>query len=253
MNIDKQLVERRFSKRFATYHRLAVVQKEMALRLSTAIAHRRADADILRGLEIGIGTGFLSTRLLEQYPTATWYFNDLVAQAFDWVSRQADQKHVAFLPGDAERIAFPEKLDLLASASAMQWFEDIPAFLSKASTALNPGGLLALGTFAPGNLDEVNRAAGSGLEYPSVDCLKQWLLATGFRGIHIECWEHALLFPNAAGVLRHLRDTGVNAVTSSIWTPRRLRCFCDNYERQFRRPNGNVTLTYKPLLLTAVR
>lgn len=253
MNIDKQLVERRFSKQLATYHRLAVVQKETARRLATAIAHRTTDMDILRGLEIGIGTGFLSNHLLKQYPCAMWYFNDLVAQAFDWVSRQADQKQVAFLPGDAERIAFPEKLDLLASASAMQWFENPPVFLSKASAALNPGGLLALGTFAPGNLDEVNRATGSGLEYPSVDRLEQWLLAAGFRRLHVDCWEHTLIFPNATAVLRHLRDTGVNAVTSSIWTPRHLRCFCENYQRLFRDRSGNVTLTYKPLLLTAER
>lgn len=253
MDIDKQLIGLRFANRLATYHRQAVVQKEMAWRLSAEIGHRKADAEGLRGLELGIGTGFLSIRLLDKYPSATWYFNDLVPQAFDWISKGGTPNLIFCLPGDAEQITFPKELDILASASAMQWFENLPAFFTKAHAALKPGGLLALGTFAPGNLNEVRLTTGSGLEYPSVDRLEQWLLAAGFCGLHVDRWERALTFPNAAAVLRHLRDTGVNAVTSAIWTPHRLHRFCENYDRLFRTGNGSVTLTYKPLLLTAER
>lgn len=254
MDIDKQLIRRRFARRFASYHERAVVQKEMARRLASMIRRRKTASSVCRGLEIGVGTGFLSARLLASYPDAAWYFNDLAPEAFGWVARYAGQKNAVFLAGDAESLVLPDNLDLLASASAIQWFEDIPAFFTKARAVLRPGGLLALGTFGPGNMCELNHVSGGGLGYPAPELLTQWLRHAGFCDRRIDAWEQNLVFPNASAVLRHIRETGVNAVSAPVWTPRRLRRLCDDYEHLFSHASGEgVTLTYRPLLLTAVR
>ncbi len=251
MNIDKQLIRQRFAKQFASYHEKAVVQREMARRLANMIGDAQSEHATRRGLEIGIGTGFLSARLLELYPGAHWYLNDLAPEAFAWVRPRETAANVSFLEGDAESVPFPGELDLIASASALQWFVDPASFFAKARAALRPEGLLALGAFAPGNMAEIQSLTGMGLPYPPTERLRSRLEEKGFQILAVDEWTQRLFFPNAAAVARHIRETGVNAVAPAVWTPRRWRRFHEDYERRFSDPSGRFPLTYRPVLLLA--
>lgn len=253
MGLNKQLIRSRFASHFQRYDKHALVQRAMAARLAAMIKRARRGLPVRRGVELGIGTGFLSRHLLGAWPHAEWTLNDLAPEAAEWVGHFLQTGAARFLPGDAERLPFPPGQDLLASASAMQWFDDLPAFFSRAREALLPGGLLALGTFAPGNMREVREIAGTGLDYPAPEVLTRQLEDAEFEVLEMLRRKVSLIFPDAMALLCHLRETGVNALSPSIWTPRRLRSFCERYESVHHAPRGGVTLTYEPLLLTARR
>lgn len=141
---NKERVGNSFARHYSQYEQAAIVQRDMAARLHAAIVNHTQGCIIHRALEIGIGTGFLTKLLTASFPSADWWFNDLTPAAFDWIP--AGLQQATTMPGDAEALSYPAQLDLLASASALQWFDNLPAFFSKSWQVLNPGGILAIAT-----------------------------------------------------------------------------------------------------------
>ena len=180
-------------------------------------------------LEIGSGTGFLTRRMLELYPHALWTINDLVEQSADFLEPYAAGHDVRYLWGDAETIALPDRLDLIASASAVQWFDDLPRFARKAGNLLETEGYIVLSTFGPENFREIKAVTDEGLDY----------------------YTRSLAFDTPLDVLRHIRATGVNSIRHARWTKRELSDFETRYRNGFRNAEGQVTLTYHPVLLIA--
>ncbi len=249
MEIDKQLIGRRFARRYASYHHKAAVQKSMAARLARLVYKTLGSSRVRRAFEIGAGTGFLSHQLLRRYPEAEWHFNDLAPESAAWVKRISAAS--VFLSGDAERIEFPARLNLLASASAVQWFTDLPGFFGKARAALDGGGLLAIATFGPGNMREVREISGAGLDYPSAAALAALTRQAGLHPIKSEEWNDRLFFETADALLLHLRETGVSGLSRTVWTKSSLADFRRRCAARFSRPNGLIPLTYHPILLLA--
>lgn len=250
MDEDKQRIRAAFSRHYERYEQTAVVQRDAARRLADALAQTAPDLEVRRALEIGIGTGFLTRLLVARYPQAQWWFNDLSPAALDWLPPGLE---CTPLPGDAEQVPYPGRLDLVASASVLQWFRDLPTFFDKAHAVLRHGGILAVSAFAEGNLKELKAFSASVLSCPSLGRLCDITHAAGLEVLHAETWEHTLFFPNAAALLRHLRGTGVNgASAAAIRTPAQLQCFEDDYAARFGTLHG-LPLTYRPLMLIATR
>ena len=135
MTTDKQLLKSRFSARLRDYDSLAVVQDAICGQLAE-MAGRNCTRPVDSALEIGSGTGFLTRRMLDLFPRALWTINDLVEQSAGFLEPYATGHDVRYLWGDAETIALPDRLDLIASASAVQWFDDRPCFARKAGNLL---------------------------------------------------------------------------------------------------------------------
>jgi malonyl-CoA O-methyltransferase len=99
-----------------------------------------------RILEIGCGTGFLSTRLAEAYPEASLTLTDIapsmLARCRARLGERPDYRVM-----DGER---PEGLDgpfdLVASNLAFQWFVDLEGSLRRLAGLLAPGGKLIFAT-----------------------------------------------------------------------------------------------------------
>lgn len=247
---DKQRIANSFARRYSEYERAAAVQREMAARLDAALAAASSGHKVRRALEIGIGTGFLTRLLTARYPAAEWWFNDLTPAAFDWIP--AGLQQATALPGDAETLNYPPRLDLIASSSALQWFDDLSGFFRKAGQALAKGGMLAVAAFGKQNLYQLSRLAGGRLRYPASDEWRRMAAAAGFHILTEEEWQHTLRFPDAQHILLHLRRTGVNGTsTGIIRTPSQLKAFDEAYRKEFALPDGRLPLTYHPLLLIA--
>lgn len=251
MEIDKQLVSQRFAKHYEDYQKRAVVQRCIATQLAVALSAHCPHAAVERALEIGMGTGFLSRRLAKLHPQAYWYFNDMVPEAAAWIPE--DLAHKQSLMGDAEQIELPLGLDLIASASALQWLRDLDGFFVRAHAALNEGGIFAFSSFGPTHMRELRQLTGMGLHYPSAEELSLKLIAAGFLIIHQEEWEQPLHFDSARHVLEHLRQTGVNSTAAQTWTPRKLLHFCRQYEAEFRAEDAGLPLHYHPVLFIVQR
>lgn len=250
MSIDKQRIGNSFARHYGQYEDAAVVQRNMADRLAAALAEHAPQLAVQRALEIGIGTGFLTRHLAARFPEAEWWFNDLTPAAFDWIP--VGLKQVLTLEGDAETLPYPHGLDLLASASALQWFDDIEQFFPKAHSVMNAGGVLALASFGNRHFHELAAVANAPLHYPAPAAFADMAERAGFRMLHAEDWEETLFFPSARDLLDHLRRTGVNGASArAISTPAQLRAFEADYRTAHPTADGALPLTYHAVVMVA--
>lgn len=240
-----------FTRALPTYDREARAQRLICERLASFLPDEVA-AGCRRVLEIGCGTGAL-TRLLRPYcPTAEYVANDLCESCRPAIERLFPDAPVWFLAGDAERVAFPGRFNLVVSASAFQWMSDLSSFFCKLAALMKPGGTLLFNTFLPDNLFEIRTLTGKGLDYPNATELGAWL-SSDFEVKRCEGETIRLAFASPVEVLHHLKATGVTATGNHLWTKGRLEQFCKQYIEQFSTSDGNVMLTYRPLYFVAIK
>lgn len=262
MDIDKELILRRFGASFGDYDKRADVQRDICEKLAkqldevlladavNTMQHCIRVAPILRddyqpkirkSLEIGAGTGFLTKRMVERWPHAEWFINDLSPESEHFIAPifycddDSGPPPPTFIWGDAESVEFPASLDLIASASTVQWFADMPAFVAKAAAALNSGGVLALSSFGPENFREIRAAAATGLDYLTLAQLTALIEDSGLRIMHADEWTQTLDFDTPRDVLRYIKTLGLNALSPK------------NYIKGF----DSTRLTYHPLIVIA--
>ena len=249
---DKALIKKRFARHIDSYEIHATIQRTIAEVLASKTAGLLPDP-CNSVLEIGCGTGFFTRALLEKTRIHQLYLNDLVEEAVDYTAKkllsQDPDLHVFSIPGDAESVCFPQNLDAMVSASAMQWFDDPASFFRKISRNLSTGAGLAFNLFGSDNLYQVKELTGSGLDYPSPENLKKWLLPYFEIKEISEQWIHSE-FASPMEILRHLQQTGVTGTRNFRWTRETLRNFEKTYRDRYTLPNGNVDLTWHILYIT---
>lgn len=240
MQHDKELIIKRFTHSLESYNTIATVQAHIAERLVKHIALHCFTPK--KGIEIGSGTGFLTSRLVSLFPDCQWVANDIVKQ-----SQQYLPLNVEFITGDGEFIEIADNQDIIASSSTIQWFDDLQCFIEKTSSKLADNGIIALSTFGPDNFKEILQTTGQGLTYPTILDISNWLSDNKLTILEAEQWEETLKFDSALAVLHHLRRTGVNALESTTWTKSKLQ----NFERQYQKEFPEFTLTFQPIIVIA--
>ncbi|MEG1616454.1 MAG: malonyl-ACP O-methyltransferase BioC [Bacteroidales bacterium] len=252
---NKKLITQRFVKAAKAYGENATAQKLIAQNLISLLnkyksfveANHIETADCTKVLELGCGSGFLTRLLIEKVNPHTLIANDLSPFALSQLSLLSPNHH--FIEGDAEKIDFGSHFDLIASASTVQWFHDLPAFLEKSSKALKSNGLLAISSFLPGNLKEIHALTGIGLDYFGLTELEE-ITSKYFDILDIREEEISLRFDHPLEVLKHLKNTGVTGISSFKWTKHKLSEFTNQYHREYCL-GGKYLLTYKPVYMIA--
>lgn len=242
----------RFTRALSSYDNQADAQHRISRKLASLPARHQMNTHYKRVLEIGCGTGSLTRALKEQCRMDEWVLNDLCEGCREKVRELFEGPPPLFISGDAEALSFPGKFDLIASASVFQWMKEPEAFLRKLSGLLCTNGVLLFNTFTSGNLREVKELTGEGLDYPSPDTLAGWLSAD-FNLLHLEEEAIVLTFSSPLDVLKHLKATGVTATGSTPWTKGRQQSFCKQYTERFSITTNQVTITYRPLYIVAVK
>lgn len=135
------------------YAQKAVIQRQVAQALARRIAALPLPAapDIL---EIGCGTGFLTSELGRLLPAARWTITDI---APEMLARAAQASGIAgdYRVMDGERPEIGDAaFDLIASSLTFQWFEDLQAAIGRLARLLRPGGWLGFATMAAGCFPE---------------------------------------------------------------------------------------------------
>ena len=189
--------------------------------------------------------------LLNRFSIASLTVNDLVPNA----CHLAESVGADFLEGDIRSVIWPKAPHLIASASTLQWMDAPEALLRKAAQTLAPGGWLAFSGFGPAQFNEL-RALGSTAQAPGL-CLPEALAgavqtagAGRFEIADVGQDRRQLWFDSPIDVLRHLQQTGVNAVAANTWTRATLARFSARYIEAFGAPGG-VPLTYHPIWIIA--
>lgn len=242
--LDKQIIRKCFENAASTYESEGRIQSCIAERLNRLIPYTEEVRKEI--LEIGCGTGKLSRLLIERFPRARFTLNDLSPEMQSCITG-FPYGSCRFIAGDAEKMDFEGRYDLIVSASTIQWFTDLEDFLKRITGNLSDNGTLALSTFVAGNLPEIKALKASEMPYWESPELKR-LFEKYFAVDLFEEEEYQLRFDTPVELLRHLKLTGVTGVSGP---PRQQGL---NFIRRYREAFGEkqeITLTYRPVYIIA--
>ncbi len=239
---DKTLVKRRFWRASSTYDTNAVIQKQIAHHLMGLWPTDGTPVNDI--LEIGCGTGTVSRLLRERFPDAQLTLWDLSLSSKLITEFGASCALTACDAETAIRELPDESTDAVVSASTVQWFNSLPAFLRQVHRILRPGGKALISTFGPETMREINSTLGKSSPYPAIDTLRR-MVPDGLSVEHIAEDTLTLTFPSPIDALRHVRLTGVNALHTA--SPAAVtRALLRDYPTL---PSSEAPLTYQPIYI----
>lgn len=237
-----------------TYAAAATVQTATA----QCVAERVPAGRYANVLEVGCGQGALTRPLLARIGHSRYLALD-IAQG---MLRTPEMAEVAATPGVVRVLAdgeaaplAPHSVDLVASASALQWFltpeRSIPALLR----LLRPRGAFSLALFIEGTLKELAAASalsGFGSIFPlRSEAFYRELLASlpGVR-FEAEVAERVEWFDSPRDVIMHLRRIGASHTPAKRpASATGYREFCRIYAERYGQ-GGHVPATYTILYLS---
>ncbi len=238
---NKDLVKLRFEHSFPTYDSHAVVQKEMAKKLSDYILNFCGE-NYKNVLEIGCGTGFLTRHIMEDMKIKKLLINDISPEVIGYIEKIAP--YCNYLIGDMEHIIFENKFNIITSNAAFQWAEDLESMIKRFYNVLKPDGVLAFTTFGERNFEQMTKISDRKLMYKPLDELSE--MFNGFEVKVIQEEIHQIEFKTPIDVLRHIKNIGANAIAAEFWTKGALKDFEGKY-REFFTTDKGVSLTYHPI------
>lgn len=202
---DTETVSRRFAGASISYDTNAIAQHSAAVYLGMLLDEagpRREGAWIL---EIGCGTGLFTKEWSRYLKPGSATFIDIAPCGPFGVASEEE-----YIRGDAEKWLeeTDRTFDCILSASAIQWFADIPRFIANAASHLNPGGIFAVSTFLPGNMKELDELRPSPLNYPRLEMLREEM-SRNFGESKTESRDIKVSFRSVREMLMHLKHTGV--------------------------------------------
>lgn len=237
--IDKSLVKRRFKKSLSSYEDNAIVQKKMAKKLLEMIYPKRYDSI----LEIGCATGILTKEIKQKIEFNTYTSNDIVESSKNYIDKIIPDN--TFISGDIEEIELPVKYDLIISNACLQWCNDIENTIDKLMMSLSKDGILCISIFGNENLKEIKSIFNIENKNYDIDDLKTYLNKYDFK---IEEETQKLEFDSLTDILKHIKYTGVNAVTHIKLTKTKLKLLEQKYFEKYSDINSLI-LTYNPVYL----
>jgi len=243
--IDKSLVTERFAAAHDTYDANAEAQALIADYLANLLCDTDSRAILSDSashvIEIGCGTGLLSRRMRNMHAEAQMQFWDITPTPPRGIAPEAyrccDAENAIRLVPDAS-------IDMILSASAMQWFNSPERFVAEAMRALRPGGILAVSTFRKDNMRETAEASGISLHLADTSTWREALKAIpDAETVLLSGFDMQCRFGHAIDALRHLSLTGVNAISRHGANARAIAA------RMRPDAHGLYTLTYAPLFI----
>lgn len=236
--MQKDLIKQRFKKSLKTYENCAVVQKEMAAKLSCLPKNKHYGSV----LELGCGTGFLTKEINNKITFNVYDAVDMVAECRGYIEKINPE--INFFCEDIDNFITEKKYDLIISNASLQWIENLELFTKKIKTLLNNNGEFIFTLFGKENFKEMTPFIKNNLKYHPEEELKKTF--SGFNKVEISTDKRILLFKTPLDVLKHVKNTGVNALSQTNWTKKDLIDFKNNY---YCDNNGLYPLTYHPVYI----
>jgi malonyl-CoA O-methyltransferase len=222
-------VGERFNEAAHRYGEQARVQREIAEDLADWMQEQvqpPATVSGTAGLEIGCGTGFLTRRLLRDWPQVRWTITDVAPE----MVRACQDAWEIHAPADAglrdshgttgapqplfrvmdgqAAIGAPGSLGFIASSLAFQWFTDLERPLNRLMQLVRPGGWIVFSTLGSGSFSTARRLApGLFHTYPDGDEMVRRFNQPGWR-VAVECRDYEDSAEGLVPLLRYLKAIG---------------------------------------------
>lgn len=242
--VDKNLVAMRFRSSVGSYDDEAFAQRRAAAGLWDELRRKGLDALLRHGniIEIGCGTGMLTGLYAGTLLDSRLELWDIADCGMDIPPGAVFRKCDAEI-GIGSIVS--GSVDCILSSSSVQWFNSLPRFIKECHRVLAPGGVLALSSFSEGNLPQVAEACGLSLSLPTESGWRE-MVPEGMEIVSLYEFEVEKTFPTPYDVLRHLKLTGVNAISRQKNARVAVRDFVWKYPRDV---DGMCLLTYKPIIV----
>ncbi|MCB0360785.1 MAG: methyltransferase domain-containing protein [Bdellovibrionales bacterium] len=207
-------------------------------------------------LEVGCGTGVLTRRLLQLYPQAELFANDISREMINHAKRVASNSRVQWVCADYGGWNAPQQFDLIASNAAFHWITPYDELFRRAHRQLVPQGKLGFSIMVKGTLGELHRlrreltpSKQARLELPTSEEIARSLEQTGFL---IEYREHEtanIHYTDALAFIRTLHEMGVTGGEfsrgSAPLNRRELTQLLAAYQNTCGTENGGVYATFE--------
>lgn len=216
--IDKR-IRRSFSSAAQQYDILTSLHKEIARELVARIKIENPE----KILDIGMGTGYLTNKLVHYFPGAQVFGLDFAPGMVEQAKKNSEGFTV--VQADASAVPFEDDtFDFIVSNLAYQWIADLPKAFGEAHRVLKRQGTFYFTIFGYETLKELfmclrNIPGGkqfNGRRLASADQLGQALSEKGFKEISVQSEHIKVHFGCVTDLLKWLKGIGANRLTESF-------------------------------------
>lgn len=263
-------IQKHFNHAAVSYDEAAVLQKQVATHVDERLDLVLVEPKTI--LDVGAGTGILTSKLVQRYPGAKILGLDLshnmLEKAQQNLARPGWKGLPSFLsnvlgltkPGaqlinaDANHIPLADaSVDLIVTNLMLQWCDDLDKVFQEFRRVLKPEGLLMLTTFGPDTLKELRQAWSKvdGQEHVNtfIDMhdIGDALIRNGFGQPVMDVEHFTLTYEKPIGVLKDLKAIGATNATETrqhgLMGKQRFTQMLEAYDQQ--RQNGLIPATYE--------
>ena len=231
--LDKNFIAKKFENSINFYDDNAIIQELMAKKLISLIEKKK----FKNILEIGSYSGLLTKKAVEKFDFDNYLALDIV-DSFDKIKNLSPK--ITFEKNDVEEFNTNQKFDLIIANASLQWCLDFENTIKKLKSYLNKGGIIAVSIFALDNFYEIRDSFNVSLKYKTIDEIEKVFS----ENVKIIQESHTLQFKNSKDLLKHIKLTGVNAISkenlSVVQIKNALKILEEKYQNK---------LTYKPVYI----
>jgi len=257
----KEAVEYSFGKAAGLYDRYARHHRIIAKRLMDFVHPDTAAGSIL---EIGCGTGLLTEKLLDRFPSSYVTALDISPRMVDQCyTKLKNSGRMSFLVADAEEYCRTGRgYDIVASSCSLQWIHDRRGLTQSIYAMLEVGGMCLMAIPVTGMLHELVesciRGARSVMRQLDLDTEEEWISRfenSGFDILSGSVESVSCVYDHPIEVLKAIRGIGAGIDQSSAFLkPGSMRRMTEYYSRHFKVDDSRrVSSTYRVLYLLGIR
>ncbi|MDQ6963812.1 MAG: malonyl-ACP O-methyltransferase BioC [Mariprofundales bacterium] len=261
-HINPRQVAQAFNLAARHYEQFAALQHEVANRLDAHLNFTKITPK--RMVDIGCGTGFLTTLLSKRFPKANLLALDIAPAMAAICKQKIGRRRLPWQPrrmtlcGDANRLPLKDGCcDLVASNLTMQWLPDPVTMLREMRRILAPGGLIIFSTFGRNTLAELRRTlatidpdkAGLVLPFPDVMSLGDIFNRQAVQMPVTDSDRITLSYADTTALVRELKGMGASARairfrSGGLGGRKLLRQLTEHYPRN---DEGRIHATFEVL------
>lgn len=246
------LVAKNFSKSSEAYGDTAKFQKHSAEKIADLVLESVADKKVEKVLEIGCGTGFLTTKMITSYPESAFLISDISPQMLEVCKKSLPLEllhdKISFLENDISLDVPGDGYDLIISALTFQWVKDLDKVFENIKEKLNPGGVFVFSTLVEGTFAKLRMSFDiAGADFPGPELLETddiLELIDGWDSIDTRFEAYREEYETVFDFLKHLKSTGAVNATGKTVTPSVMRKVMKIYSEEYTAPDESVEVEY---------
>ncbi len=210
--MDKKAIIRNFSRYAHLYDNYSDIQRESAAGLLDSVKGK----NIENILEIGCGTGHLTSVLIDKFKGARIKALDISPKMIGIAKKKLKNNAVEFLCADGEEFSAEEKFDLIISHACFQWFNNLDKALERYKGLLKKNGQVVFSAFGPRTFSELNFSLKKVLQSPFIQAeffldklVLKSTLVRNFGKVKISEARYEEEFSSLNDLLRKIKYSGI--------------------------------------------